>query len=248
MTTARHKSALSAPHLVFRSSELQGKLKPLCNRVLKEFPQLPALRLLCYFDDENPESLHRQFGEFTSLHTPVIGSGTWPHHVKRFFFSSDGTFAFDNLIYVPGTRYSQEKVPFVMTFAHELQHFVQWGFARKVYKANALLFQNLLSFDPKTNAKPWDIPYNREAMIASKRVAEAVCDASSVREFIDAQILESEKSKNKSKNELWECFRSLPSSSAYDLRRETDVLVQKYRSQLSDLGTKIDFTSSKWWV
>ena len=248
MTAARQKPALSTPHLVFRSSELKGTLKPWCNKVLKEFQQLPPLRLLCYFDDQNPESLHRQFGEFTSVHTPVIGSGTWPDNVKRLFFASDGTFAYDNLIYVPGTRYSQEKVPFVMTFAHELQHFVQWGFARKVYKANALLFQNLLSFEPTTNAKPWDIPYNREAMIVSKRVAEAVCEADKVREFIDAQILDSERSNNISKNELWRCFRSLPSSRTYDLRHETDVLVQKYRSQLSELGTKIDFASSKWWA
>jgi len=216
--------------------------------VLKEFQQLPVLRLLCYFDDENPELLQRQFGQFTGIHTPIIGAGTWPPYISEYFLEPDGDFAFDNLIYVPKTIHIEEKIPFVITFSHELQHFAQWGFARKIYQANVLLFQNLRSFDPMTNVKTWDIPSNREAMIKAKRVAEVVCDAEAVKQYMDAQIVEGQKSGNISKGELWIFFRDLSSSSSYDLRKQTDPFVQKYKQQLLGLDSKIDFSNPKWWL
>ncbi len=118
MTTTFHKLASLRPRLEFKSSSLRTKLKPLCDKVLKEFQQLPVLRLLCYFDDENPELLQRQFGQFTGIHTPIIGAGTWPPYISEYFLEPDGDFAFDNLIYVPKTIHIEEKIPFVITFSH----------------------------------------------------------------------------------------------------------------------------------
>jgi len=237
-----------APHPEFRSPDLRAKLGLRYKKVLKQFPKLPLLRLLCYFDDENPEELRQQFGQFTGIHTPIIGSGTWPHQVCQYFRDSGGGFAFDNLIYIPGTKYAQEEVSFAIIFAHELQHFVQFGFAPKVYKANTLLFNKLLSFEPTTDAKPWDIPYNREAMIVAKRAAESVCGVQVVKAFIAAQIADGKSSKNISKAQLWEWVRTLKPSTRYDLLKETDQLVQKYKPQLQGLKSDIDFSKAKWWL
>jgi hypothetical protein len=249
VTTTLHTFAAFKPCLEFRSPKLRARLQPVCNQVLQQFDQLPPFRLLCYFDDENPEWLQKQFGQFAGIHAPIIGGGAWPGYVEQYFFDrTRGENAFDNLIYIPGTAYAQKKIPFAITFSHELQHFAQWGFARKVYQANVLLFQNLLSFDPRTDAKIWDIPLNRDAMIISKRVAEALYGAEAVRKYMDAQIMESNNSHNISKSQLWTFFQNLSSSSSYDLRKQTDLLVQKYKQQLQSLDSKIDFSNPKWWL
>ena len=237
------------PHFEFASPELRAKLRPRCNKVLKQFPKLPPLRLLCYFDNDNPEWLQRQYGQFAGIHVPVMGGGVWPRYVEEHFFDySTGEVAFDNLIYIPRTKYAQEKVSFVIIFAHEVQHFVQWGYSRKVAEANTLLLQNLGSFDPMTELKPWGLPNNREAMIVAKRVAEAVCGIDAVRDFIDAQIANGKSNNNISKTQLWMWVRGLSPSTSCDLLNETDRLVQKYKLQLQNLKSNIDFSTPKWWL
>ncbi|HTD24313.1 MAG TPA: hypothetical protein VK738_16765 [Terriglobales bacterium] len=249
MTTTLRKPASFKPSLEFKSSGLRGRLQPVCNQVLKQFHQLPSLRLLCYFDDENPERLQKHFGQFAGIHIPILGAVPWPDYVEHHFFDWAGEIAFDNLIYVPGTRYAQERVHFVIIFSHELQHFIQWGFARKVYQANVLLFQNLHLFDPTTEVKPWGLPLNRDAMIVAKRVAGAVCGMKRVKEFIELQINDGKQATNISKTQMWEWIRTIsPSAPRYDLYKETDHLVQKYRTKLIRLKSDIDFSKSEWWL
>jgi hypothetical protein len=252
MVTTLHKSA---PHLEFKIPGIRERLKPVISRIIKQFPKLPSLRLLCYFDDEYPEELRHQLAQWgvhtplTGIHTPIIGSGNWPHYVRRHFFDySSGDFAFDNLIYIPGTKYAEEDISFVIIFAHELQHFVQWGFARKVSQVNTLLLWNLAQFDPKTELKPWGLPNNREAMIVANRVAEALYGREPVEGFVDAQIVDGKKNNNLSKMQLWQWVRTLTPSSRYDVLEETDRLVQKYKQQLMSLESEIDFSKAKWWI
>lgn len=235
-------------HFEFTSPDLKAKLHAWCNNVLKEFPKLPPLRLLCFFDNDQPEWLQRQLGGFTGIHTPIIGSGTWPRYVSKHFFQSDGGFAYDDLIYIPKTQYIEQPVPFVIVFAHEMQHFVQRGFTPKVSKANALLLWNLIKFDPTTELKPWELPNNREAMIVAIRVAEVVCGKKAVKDFIKAQIEDGRNSHNISKTHLWEWANTLKSSVSYDLLKETNKFVQQYRSQLQTLKSDIDFSKAKWWL
>ena len=236
-------------HPEFRSQDLRVKLNPRFEEVLRHFKSLPRLRLLCYFDNENPEWLQRQYGEFAAIHTPVIGGGAWPQYVEHFFFDSNWDFAFDNLIYVPGTKYIEEKVSFVIVLAHEMQHFVQWGNSRKVLEANNLLYQHLASFDPMTQLKPWGLPHNREALIVAIRAAQAVCGSEVVKQFVDAQIRDGRERNNLSKTQMWEWALSiLRSTPPYDLRGETDFLVQKYKTDLLKLGSQIDFSAREWWA
>jgi hypothetical protein len=110
---------------VFKSHALETEFKQLCNRVLSQFSQLPAYKLLCYIDDEVPDSLPATHGTFNGLHVPIRGSGRWPAHVEQWFYTDDYDFAFDNLIYIPRTIYLADPVAFVIILAHEFQHFVQ---------------------------------------------------------------------------------------------------------------------------
>lgn len=234
--------------LEFTSPDLKAKLEPWCSKVLKKFLRLPPLRLLCYFDGEQPEWLKHQLGEFTGIHTPVIGSGTWPHYVRKHFFDPGGGFAYDDLIYIPKSRYIERQVPFVIVFAHEVQHFVQRGFTPKISQANGLLLWNLIRFDPMTKLKPWELPNNREAMIIAKRVADSVCGKEAVKDFIHTQIEDAKDSHNVSKAQLWQWVKTFKPSDSYDLARETDRLVQQYKLQLQSLKSDIDFSKPKWWL
>lgn len=229
-------------------SDLQAKLQPLGEEVLRRFPKLPSLRLLCYFDDQNSEWLQRRFGEFTGIHTPVIGAGTWPECVSKHFLSPSGEMAFDDLIYIPNSGYAQQKVPFTIVFAHEIQHFVQRGFTPKIAKANALLLWNLTHFDPTTELKPWELPNNRAAMVVARRVAESICGKEVLEDFVLAQIKDGETKSNISKTKLWRWASTLTPSSRYDLLKETDKFVQKYRQQLQSLKSDIDFSKPRWWL
>jgi hypothetical protein len=235
-------------HFEFTSPDLKAKLQPLCSKVLKEFPKAPPLRLLCYFDGAQPEWLQHQFGEFTGIHTPIIGGGTWPLYVSKHFFNSSGGFAYDDLIYIPKSKYVEQQVPFVMVFAHEIQHFVQRGFTPKISKANTLLLWNLIRFDPMTELKPWELPNNREAMIIAKKVADSVCGKEAVQDFVHTQIEDAKNSHNASKAQLWQWVKTFKSSASYDLLRETDRFVQRYKPQLQSLKSDIDFSKAKWWL
>ena len=242
------KPEQSIVHFEFTAPSLKAKLQPWCNKALKQFPELPPLRLLCFFDHNQPEWLQRQMSGFTGIHTPIIGSGTWPSYVSRLFFNPDGDFAYDDLIYIPKTQYIEQQVPFVIVFAHEMQHFIQRGFTPKISKANALLLWNLIKFDPTTELKPWELPNNREAMIIAIRVAEVVCGKKAVKDFVKAQIEDGRSSQNISKAHLWEWANTLKPSISYDVLKETDQLVQQYRSQLQTLKSDIDFSKTKWWL
>ncbi len=249
MTVTLHKPVSSRIRLEFKSPELRSQLKNLCDKTLERFRDFPAGKLLCYFDDDNPKWLQQQFGEFAGIHVPIIGGGVWPRYVEAYFFDySSGKFAFDNLIYIPETKYTQDKVSFVIIFAHELQHFVQSGYSQKVVLANILLFQNLARWNPNTELKPWGLPQNREAMIVAKQVAEAVCGPELVRRFIDAQIVDGKNANNVSKVQMWQWAATISPSTSYDLCKETDVLVRQYRQQLIKLKSKVDFSKPKWWL
>jgi hypothetical protein len=234
--------------LVYRSSDLEAKLRPLCEEVLRVFSKLPSPRLLCYFDDEDAEWLHREIGDFVAVHTPIVGSGAWPSYVEQFFLDSRANLAFDNLIYVPRTKYVEDRTSLVITFAHELQHFVRFANSRKVSRVNSLLHQHLGAFDPTTDIRPWGLPLNRDAMIVAKRVAEAVCGPEAVAHYMDSQIAEGRRVGNTSKVQMWQWAKSIsPSSLPYDLCKETDRLVQRYKTQLLGLKSEIDFSVPEWW-
>jgi hypothetical protein len=227
------------PH--FETNDLQATLEPLYQRVLERF-QLPNLRLLCFFDVQNPKHFDQKFGcKYRGLHRTVHGIGYVPPHLQQHFFDVSGGFAFDNVVYLPG-RTCVAKAGAVITFAHELQHFVQHGSAYKVLVANNLLSENLLGFDPDSPAKAWHIPHEQDAMLVSKRVAEAVLGTEVVSQHVESRIA--------AQDDLlyWQYFQNLSADSPFDLLAQTIPWVDKYRPQLLALQqTKVDFSQTEWW-
>jgi len=227
--------------LKFKTNALGLTLEPLCSLVIGHF-QLPDFRLLCFFDDEDPACFAQRCGSrYRGFYTPIKGSGYFPPYISQLFFGSGGDFAFDSVIYLRGSTCAVQAGA-VITFAHELRHFVQDGNCTKVFAANALLYHNLRSFDPASRCEAWDIPYEKDAMIASKRVSEAIMGPGAVSRHADLQI--------GAANDVlyWKHFQGLSSTTSFDLLAQTIPLVERYRPQLLQLRqAKVDFSESEWW-
>jgi hypothetical protein len=74
----------------------------------------------------------------------------------------------------------------VTTYAHELQHFVQYRQTPKLLAGNNILWKKMKPLEPTAIAT--DVPSEREANIVSKQVAEKVCGVDAVRTFAEEQI------------------------------------------------------------
>lgn len=227
--------------LKFKTTELDTRMRPMCEQVLKQF-KLPSFRLLCFFDDENPAEFDYLLGSsHCGFHTPVIGSGSaWPAYVDCLFFDPMGDFAFDNVIYING-RTSSSLPGTVITFAHELQHFMQYGWARKVWGANTLVY-SILRDGPPTTIKAWDIPYEKDTMRVSKQVAGTLIGEEVVKAYADLQISAG------NDTEKWMFFQNISHSTPFDLLGETKPWVEKYRTALEKVKqSDVDFTKKEWW-
>ena len=234
------------------SATNEAALKPICQEVEKHFA-LPTRRPYRYFAVEDDSDLAAMMGaHFRGFHIPFSGRNDLPEYLRDCFFrpfeeyNATMTFeqmvAFDNLIYV---RYdtSSDSVGCVLTYAHELQHFVQHAHTPRLWAVNSALYHNLGRFD--STATPIDIPQEREANSVSKRVAEKVCGAEAVRKYAEAQIRFMEDANEPAQAARWTFFRDVPSSADYDVLGATLPFVQKYKDQI-DFG--IDVNQPNWWV
>jgi hypothetical protein len=100
-------------------------------RVLDYFgSNVPASRLLCFLDAQDPPSLRDERGpDNRGLYGPIYDNTPlpqWPEYVIDHVYEDDDMSAFcrraiDDLIYLYGSTCSDE-VGLTMTLAHELQH------------------------------------------------------------------------------------------------------------------------------
>jgi hypothetical protein len=49
----------------------------------------------------------------------------------------------------------------------------------------------------------WDIPFERDAMIVSKRIASDVSGAEAVQQLVERQVADADRDMNSSKGQLW---------------------------------------------
>jgi hypothetical protein len=226
------------PH--FKTNSLKVTLEPRYFSVLKYF-DLSAPRLLCFFDDENPPCFARRFPSgYRGFCMRVKNGGDLPPYIDQLFFDR-GAIAFDRVIYIPGSTCATE-TGFVITFAHELQHFKQEAREYKALVANRLLCQHLRTFEPLTSAKPWNLPHEHGAMSFSKYVAEAVLGVGVVSDYAASRI------SNGDDALYWEYFQGLAPQASFDLLQPTIPLVNKYCAQLCKLQqSEVDFSKSEWW-
>lgn len=210
---------------------LNQELNAVAKSVIGRFHRLPDLRLLVFFDDEDAP-FFRTSGEENRGQFVVIKdtrTNEWPDYVTEHIFVCDSSLAvdvrFDNVIYLYGTTCA-DSVGRVMTFAHELQHFVQYGFSPMLWYVNQQFWNRLPAYE---------IPTEREARIVAKHIARELCGRESVEEYIARKIEFAEnrlRSKPDDNDHLkkwqaeiddWRFIQRLDESNSYDLAVETTL-------------------------
>jgi hypothetical protein len=189
--------------------------------------RLPELRLLCFFDDQDWLALR---GPGMAANRGIyIRKGSSPAEWHEACTFVDGLLDFDNFIYLHGSTCSND-VGLTMTFAHELQHFVQYGFAPRLSAENTLAYATLRNLEPADfeafGLRSCDIPHEREARIVAKRVAEARFGVELVRQYIDTKRAEFVTAQDATD---WDCIRDLVASTPYDLAAETKLFFPRLK-------------------
>jgi len=237
------------------STENEAALKPLCLDAEKHF-RFPACRLYRYFahtDDRYMVGPPMALGEhYRGFHVPRSSRDVLPLYLSECFFHPLEHFtevvpfekmvAFDNLIFVRNST-CLDATGCVITYAHELQHFTQYGHTPRLSVVNSDLYSSLKKFEPTSIAT--DVPHEREANIVSKRVAEAICGKAAVRAFAEEQVRFMERVNEPDQRERWIFFRDVPAATEYDLLAETIPLVEKYKTQID---FRVDVAKPEWWL
>jgi hypothetical protein len=218
--------------LVYKTREMDEQLRQSCTDILSEF-RLPDRRLLCFFDVKQSDELAKKYGE-GGIHIAVgpkgLGNG-WPHDIQELLGMKQLSAAFDNLIYIPGDKYSKRRASLTVTLAHEVQHFLQCIDEPTAYSINCGIAKHLDIF---TQLKAWEIPYEIDAMQRSKQVGNALLGSEAVEAFTIEQIEDATSSNNGSKLALWHFFQSLSSEDS-NIREETLRLLARSETELREM-------------
>jgi hypothetical protein len=243
---------MSKRDLVFKSTELESRLRPICEEVLERF-QPPDARLLCFLDDEDQPEMVAELGPlYCGIYLIVKGNTLpFPSYLVDLLVDFDTQptqHRYDELVYVRDT--TCQTVPgTVITLAHELTHCRQRNTATKVWWANSLLYWKLYKLDPVAHrtAKPWDIPIEHEAQLNSRCISIELLGEAAVDAHAAGRIQDNHDP------DKWPFFQSLSTSSTYDLLDATKPWVDRYRVGLQNLHQdiepehRIDFTQPEWW-
>ena len=236
------------PTIKIKSDDVTAKARreAAAQRVIAHFDnQLPNTRLLCFFDDEDCEAVKEEVGEANrGLFMRVERVCLWgylPEYVRVCAFSGDCsdfpsyaeppvTPVFDHLIYLHGSTCSND-VGLTMTFAHELQHFVQHGNVRQLWAANSLIGKLRQQLNNDLGLRQFHIPTEREARIVSKQTTSAIFGGEHVKQFIESKIPHAVDDKDKAD---WQSIQSLVTSTPYDLASETRLIFQRLKGYRGD--------------
>ncbi|HEV2298458.1 MAG TPA: hypothetical protein VGR72_08075 [Candidatus Acidoferrales bacterium] len=234
--------------LKFNPTTLEKTWESSCRDVLNLFC-LPDRRILCGFDSKGELSFeHLGYGNARAFHTPTNGFNSWPVFLENVRCDDEGPV--DSLIYVRLVPPTDDALIFAVTFAHELQHFVQAWQSPKFYAASGFLSENLPSFDLGANAfETWRVPIERDAMIRSKQVAEAKFGRAFVAARVHSLIADGT---SLLEVEEWKYFESLSPESVCDWQNETRHLIEENLQAVMTLRPKwpseIDFSKKEWFL
>ncbi|OFV94621.1 MAG: hypothetical protein A3H28_00480 [Acidobacteria bacterium RIFCSPLOWO2_02_FULL_61_28] len=202
--------------------------------------QLPNLRLLCFFDDADCTYLKQIAGEANrGVYLSVLRGPAWQslqHYVRDECFSAQLTWLFDRLIYLHGSTCAND-VGLTMTFAHELQHFIQCSNMPKLWDANKFIYDffNSASYSA-LGLKTFSFPHEREARVVAKRTAELLHGAEDVRQYIDTKIT---KPDNEDDAADWQYIQGIDTSAPYDLAGETKLFFRRLKPYRSELEKRL---------
>jgi len=170
----------------------KAKRKAAAERVLQEFDgKLPDLKLLAFFDDGDDPHVRRDWGP---ANRGISGPITAKSPTLRWLLDPLGMprrVRDDYGIYLHGSTCADE-IALTMTFAHELQHFVQYGFKRQLC-AGGRLIRSLPTDVQERERLGWlDIPHEREARIVAKKIGVELFGEDAVKGYIDRLIKETQ--------------------------------------------------------
>jgi hypothetical protein len=133
----------------------------------------------------------------------------------------DNNRTFDFVIYLHDST-CEDPVAMTMTFAHELQHFVQWGTMLAVFQANERLrAQRLKSGD---GFDSHELPIETDARIVAKRIAIRIHGREAPDHYIARNIASPV---NDGDRRNWRFIDGLDVSKPYDLDIETELFGYK---------------------
>jgi hypothetical protein len=204
-------------------------------QVLLEFGKLPTGRLLCFFDEEDWGDFKNEdgFGKANRAVSGVVTRPTdlqdWPSEVVERIYPSlslnNNERAFDFVTYLHNSS-CEDPVGMTMTFAHELQHFVQWATMRKAWIKNQRFKDWCRNFD--TGLVSHDLPIEIEARIVAKRIAIRIHGREAVDRYIEKNIatpVDDLDGRN------WLFIKGLDVSKLYDVEVETELLDTELKSR-----------------
>src|ERR1700722_17735200 len=196
-------------------------------------------RALCYLDDRDIAWLKELWGGRSNrgIHWPIRGQGLhdWPQDLWTTIDPADVasgeiSWPYDSIIYLHGSTCKME-VQLAMTFAHELQHFLQFANQRQIWAINILLAK--LPYLPIPELSHWyDLPTEREARIIAKRVAVDIFGKARVDEHIGKMAHANSSSEDTAD---WEFILTLDPNEAFDLKARTVSLLEGHRIALAEL-------------
>jgi hypothetical protein len=224
---------------------IRAQREAVARRVLECFGDcLPSTKLLCFLDDDDPPDLKRQRGGATNrgFYKPIHDNTPLydlPDYVASCILNNNSvSFPFprvvDDLVYLYGSTCAND-IGLTMTLAHEIQHAIQHANMREVWAVNGLVPQLHKTLIAALKLQWTDIPIEREARIASKRVAVSLFDRRLVNQYIEEKIAERV---TKADAAEWRFVRTLMPSCPSFLVGETKLLfwrLTNYRSELESL-------------
>lgn len=222
MLTHAEPTIIALPRNTFEGTRREAAAR----EVLLVFGQKPSVRLLCFFDDQDcwvfkDESLglgkaNRGISRVVTKFADFIG---WPLEVINCVYPTfslgESKPAFDFVTYLHNSS-CEDPVGMTMTFAHELQHFVQWATMPAVWNANER-FKDVRS-EWGAGFDSHEFPIEKEARIVAKRFAIRIHGREAVDRYIGENIAHPV---NDLDRRNWRFIEGLDVSKPYDLELET---------------------------
>jgi hypothetical protein len=223
-----------------RDQSITAERRAWANRVLQYFTnRLPELRLLIFLDDTDAPTLKRGIetrGLFSPNNKYYFRTVAWPRNVADVLrtinlAAVESTYHYDSVVYIHDSTCKTED-SLTMTVAHELQHFVQYGFDRRPWAWNRVV-TNLHVRTIDTLGLAWcDIPIEHEARIVAKRASERILGRERTAHYIETR----KKQRLTNRDAVdWEFIEGIDSAQAYDCAVQTRDLFSRLTSVRNEL-------------
>jgi hypothetical protein len=228
-----------------RDESVMEARKKWTTRVLQYLTdKLPELRLLIFLDDTDAPTLKRGIetrGLFSPNDKYYFRRVAWPRNVADVLrtinlTAVESTYHYDCIVYLHDSTCNSED-SLTMTVAHELQHFIQYGFNRSIWAWNTVV-TNLPMPTIDALGLTWrDIPIEHEARIVAKQASEAILGRETTAKYIEYR--KSQRLTNKDAAD-WEFIQRIDTTQAYGCVVQTQALFRRLTPVRNELQVALN--------